>query len=223
MKALEALFGQSPFSPLQTHMAQVGACVEAVKAILKEFPQPLEWMEKKAKEVSDLEHVADLTKTQIKRNLGRTIFLPVDREMIIQILSFQDGIADSCERLAQTLSFHTLTSRDGFKQSFDEFSQASFDTFDHAKALVQEYDALVSSAFGGCEAARVDWLVEEVAICQHQCHQKEYELMRALYQQSSQMHYAEFHLWQSVIKQVSSVAFQSEKLVYRIRRMLEKR
>lgn len=223
MKALEALFGESPFSPLQTHMAQVAACVEALQGILMDLPKPLAWLEKKANEVSDLEHVADLTKTQIKRNLGRAIFLPVDREMIIQILAFQDGIADSCERLAHTLSFHSLNMRPDFKEAFDDFRRSSFDTFAHAKALVQEYDALVSSAFGGSEAERVDWLVEEVAICQYQCKQKEYLLMRQLYHQSSEMGFAEFHLWQNVIKLIASIAFQSEKMVYRIRRMLEKR
>ncbi len=223
MKALEALFGESPFSPLQTHMSQVGVCVEAVSLILNDLPKPLDWLEKKAGEVSDLEHVADLTKTQIKRSLGRSIFLPVDREMIIQILAFQDGIADSCERLAHTLSFHPLQMRAGFKEIFDDFRRSSFDTFAHARALVQEYDALVSSAFGGSEAERVDWLVEEVAICQYQCKQKEYLLMRQLYRQSQEIGFAEFHLWQSVIQLIASIAFQAEKMVYRMRRMLEKR
>lgn len=223
MKALEAIFGQSPFAPLQTHMTQVEACVQAVEVILDSFPKPLAWFEKKANEVSDLEHIADLTKTQIKKGLGKSIFLPVDREMIIQILAFQDGIADSCERLAHTLSFHEITMLPGLKESFDDFRKSSFETFNHARALAEEYDALVSSAFGGSEAERVEWLVEEVAICQHQCKQKEYRLMKEIYRHSAQMTYSEFYLWQSLVEQVSSIAFQSEKLVYRIRRMLEKR
>lgn len=223
MKALEAIFGESPFAPLQTHMDQVAACIKAVEFILESFPKPLDWFEKKANEVSDLEHVADLTKTQIKKSLGKRIFLPVDREMIIQILVFQDGIADSCERLAHALSFHEIKMPPVLKKVFDEFRKASFETFKHARVLVHEYDALISSAFGGSEAERMDWLVEEVAICQHQCKQKEYLLVKELYRQSAEMPYAEFHLWQTIVLHVGSVAFQSEKLVYRIRRMLEKR
>lgn len=223
MKALESIFGQSPFFPLQTHMLQVSRCVEALASIIEDCPQDLARLEKRAQSVSELEYLADMSKSQIRKSLGKTLFLPVNKEMLIQALSFQDGIADTSEGVAHLLSFRSLDMTCELGRLFKAFFKQNYDTFQQARALVQEYDAIVSTSFGGCEAERVDVMVEEVAIGEHECRRKEYELLRLLYARASTMPYYEFDLWQRVVRQTGQIAFQSEKLVYRIRRMLDNR
>lgn len=223
MKALESLFGQSPFTHLQRHMEQVSKCVHAAYQLITSLPQPLDFIETKAKEISDLEHIADLAKAHIKKNLSKAVFLPVNRDMLLQALNFQDSLADTCEKLAHLLSYYPLDPNRDFAQAFSIYSEACFETFEHARRLVDEYDALVSTSFGGNEAERVDMMVEQVAISQHNSRLKEYQLMRMLYAKSSEMPYAQFHLWHTVFRQLGRLAFQSEKLVYRMRRMLESR
>jgi predicted phosphate transport protein (TIGR00153 family) len=220
VKALESLFGQSPFALLQSHMLQVSRCVEAMDQIFKSLPQSLEILQLRAQEVSELEHLADLTKSQITQSLSSSLFMPVNKDTILEALAFQDGIADTVEALAHMFSFHSLETSSPFGEDFKQFFKANRDTFLRAKALVQEYDALESSSFGGCEAEKVDVMIEEVAICEHNCRLKEYELLRQLYAQTIHLSYGEFDLWQRVIRHTGRIAFQSEKLVYRIRRML---
>lgn len=223
MKALESLFGKSPFTPLKNHMIQVSRCVNALVGLLESLPRPLDEIEAQAFFISDLEKGADLIKAQIKRDFDKSLFLSVDRMMVIETLSFQDKIANCCENLAHTLSYGELPTTPKIDIAFKNYYKSCFETFESARVLSEEYEAIICTSFGGSEAERVDMLIEQVAVCQHDAKLKEYQFLKQLYAHSSSMGFAPFYLWQNVSVILKQIASFSEKLAYRMRRMLEKR
>ena len=119
MRTIVKLFSRSPFLPLQTHMEKVGGCVQKVAALFYALGQgDYETIEKLSKVISQLEHEADLAKYDIQSHLPRSMFLPVDRGRLLEILSIQDSIADKCENIAVMLTFKRLTILEPLQEPF---------------------------------------------------------------------------------------------------------
>ena len=107
--ALGKLFGWSPFRLLQQHMGQVATCVAKMCEALDAFERE-SWadVESAAEEISRMEHVADKIKDEIRGNLTRRLFLPIDRERVPEILALQDSLADRAEDVAVLLTIKRL-------------------------------------------------------------------------------------------------------------------
>ena len=98
--ALGKLFGWSPFRLLQRHMGQVETCIAKMSEALEAFERE-SWadVESAAEEISRLEHEADKIKDEIRKNLSRRLFLPIDRGRVLEILALQDSLADRVQDL----------------------------------------------------------------------------------------------------------------------------
>ena len=98
---LPNLFGNNPFTALQKHMAAVMETVahmpELIRAVIDE-DQPLVVRIKDAAYAS--EQNADELTAAFRNNLPRGLFLPVDRRDLLDIIEFQDAIADVAQDVA---------------------------------------------------------------------------------------------------------------------------
>lgn len=235
MRTIFQLFGRSPFSPLQEHMKQVLSCVKALRPLFETLdrlkldstynsPQsykiPHE-LERAIKSISELEHLADLTKHDLRTKLSRSLYLPVDRSCLMEVLSFQDMIADACEKIAHMLGFFPLKIHDNWREDFFQLLDATVTLFEQALEVIHEFDELLMSSFGGSEAWRVDALIEEIAIGQSKCRDQEKAFLRKLYQSWQDIPYPAFVLWDRVIESMGKISLFTEKTVYRVRRMLD--
>src|SRR5579872_4785278 len=101
MLTIAKLFGKSPFAPLQTHIDKVASCVGELPALFKVMlDQNAKEIDRLCLRISRLEHEADLAKNDIRNHLPRSLFLPLDRETLLEILDLQDAIADQAEKIA---------------------------------------------------------------------------------------------------------------------------
>jgi uncharacterized protein len=222
MITIARLFGKSPFAPLQTHMKRVTHCIEKLTTIFDILPKmDLVKIEKLAKELSSLEHEADLTKNDIRNHLPKSLFLPIDRSHFLDILSIQDSLADKAEEIAVFLSFKELEMPADLKQGLDELYKKSTSAFWQVKKIIAEIDELLESSFGGLGAERVKSMVEHTAFLEHEACQKQRALMKLLLLQSPAFSAPSFHLWNILIEKIGSIAELSEKLANRIRMILE--
>jgi uncharacterized protein len=222
MITIARLFGKSPFAPLQTHMKKVTYCVEKLTDIFDVLPKmDMAKVEKLAKELSTLEHEADLTKNDIRNHLPKSLFLPIDRSHFLDILSIQDSLADKAEEIAIFLSFKELEMPQDLKQGLDELYKKSASAFWQVKKIIAEIDELLESSFGGLGAERVKSMVEQTAFLEHEARQKQRALMKTLLMQSPAFSAPSFYLWNALIEQIGAIAELSEKLANRIRMILE--
>ena len=104
MRSLNALFGKSPFGPIQKHMAQAVACAEGVPALFEALiAGDLDALKAQQQNVAALESEADLIKNELRSHLPRKLFMPVDRRDLLEILDLQDTIADVAEDIGDLL------------------------------------------------------------------------------------------------------------------------
>lgn len=222
MLTIAKLFGKSPFSPLQTHMDKVASCVTQLPSLFKALLEQDEaTLQKISEQICRLEHEADLTKNDIRNHLPKSLFLPVERSTLLEILSLQDSIADQAEKIALHCCFAPISIHEDLRPNFLLFCQKNIEGFWLVRGVIKELDELLECSFGGIEAEKVKGMVEQIALFDHEVSRLAHELMRALYRETISMAPREFHLLLAIIQNIATLAHLCESLGNRIRMLLE--
>ena len=96
----------SPFDKLLEHAQKVKECVSVLRDCLTTYCDgDYGKSEKLSEKVIELEHEADLIKSNITAHLPKEILLPVDVRIFLQLLSEQDSILDFAENTVVWLHF----------------------------------------------------------------------------------------------------------------------
>jgi hypothetical protein len=222
MRTIARLFGKSPFAPLKTHMARVADCIEKLTVIIPLLKKnEMAKIEKHVSELRKLEHEADLLKNDIRNHLPRSIFLPIDRTLFLDILSVQDKIADKAEEIGLLLTMHPLEEFAKFEELFLRLLEQNIAVFEIAHEIIQEIDELLESSFGGIEAEKVKSMVEKTALLEHNATETKHELLKSLFTHGLKLSPPAFYLWTQLIEETGKIATYSERLANRIRMVLE--
>lgn len=221
MRALTKLLGKSPFAPLKTHMAKVSLCVDKLTPIIDGLgTMDMVEIERLTKELSELEHEADITKNDIRNHL-KGIFLPIDRSQFLDVLSHQDSIADKAEDIALLLTLHPLENVDLFLERLKELYHKNLEAFFEAMKIIGEIDDLLESSFGGIEAEKVKRMVEKTSQKEHEADRAKHALMKEFFSKARELSIPAFYLWIRLIEEVGSISHLAEGLANRIRMVLE--
>ncbi len=222
MRTIANLFGRSPFVPLQAHMDKVSICVEKVEELFAgALDNNFQEVETISKKICKLEHDADLTKNDIRNNLPKGLFLPVDRGHILEILGLQDDIADKAEDIGVLLTFENILILDAFSADFRNFLSKNVEAFHCARNIIQQLDELLESSFGGAEAEKVKRMIDHVAYNEHEADVMKRKLVKKIFTLKNELPYSSFFLWMKIIDAVSALSDLSEKLANRVRMTLE--
>ncbi|MBA3815673.1 MAG: TIGR00153 family protein [Parachlamydiaceae bacterium] len=216
------LFGRSPFALLQAHMEKVSQCVHLLRELFHDLEgKDYTSLNKVAAHISELEHQADITKNDIRNLLPKSIFLPVDRGHLLEILAIQDRIADSAEDIAVLTTLKNIEILPSFKVEFIDFLEKNIIAFESVCLIIKEMHELLESSFGGTEAEKVRTMIENVAYEEHEVDLVQRLLLKKLFQSENEMTYTTFHVWQKICEALASISNLSENLAYRVRMTLE--
>ena len=121
MKKIGGLFGRSAYGPIYEHILKVLDCVEVVDSIIKSFTRG-EYLkiEQLMEKVCKLEHDADIIKKGIRESFTKSIFGSGNRVEILNLLSQQDNIADTCQDVARLLTVRETSLPDELKDDILE-------------------------------------------------------------------------------------------------------
>ena len=107
---LMQLFGQSPFTPLQEHIRIVLDCANEVPGLFQAaLDHDMPKVELIRGTINTLESEADDIKNELRAHLPKSMFLPVDRRDLLEILDLQDSIADTAEDIAGMMFVRHMT------------------------------------------------------------------------------------------------------------------
>lgn len=222
MLTILRLFGRSPFAPLQSHMENVARCVHKLPALCEALEKHDYFLvEQIAAEISEHEHAADLIKNNIRNHLPKSLFLAIDRNNLLDILSIQDQIADKVEDVAVLMTLKPLTILPNFKEEFKDFLDKNIETFEVAFDIIKELTELLESSFGGIEAEKVRAMVDEVAFKEHQVDIVQQKLLKNVFKAEDLMSYTTFYQWQKIFENIAALSNLSENLACRVRMTLE--
>ncbi len=222
MRSILSLFARSPFSPLQTHMSRVAECVQKLEDLFRAYSRgDYQRIEQLVEEISELEHMADLTKNEIRNSLPKGIFLAINRADLLEILALQDTIADKAEDIGVLMSLKRLEPLPHMQEDLKKFLDKNVEAVNKAHAIIRQMDELLESSFGGPEAEKVKEMVDEVAFMEHQADVLQRNLLKKIFSLEDTLPFSSFYLWISILQTVASLANLAEKLGNRIRMLLE--
>lgn len=222
MRTLTSLFAKSPFTPLQSHMSKVMECAHKVRELFDVFFKgEFESVAQVAEEISELEHNADLEKNDIRNNLPRGLFLPVDRNNLLEILSLQDNLADKCEDIGILLSLKPFKIPKSMHKSINKFVNKSIQSVDMVNNIICKLDELLQASFAGPEALKVTEMIDEVALVEHEVDVLQRKLLKSIFELEDDINYATFFIMVRTFEALSSLSNDAEKLANRVRMTLD--
>ena len=151
MPTIMSLFGgTSPFVGMQKHMRVVRDCsthmVPLVEALVA---GDRERLKASAKEIFALEAEADSIKHEIRMHLPRSLFMPVDRRDLLQVLHAQDSIADVAEDVAGLFLSREMEVHETMREPLLALTRGSVGVVALANELIDHLDELVEVGFRG--------------------------------------------------------------------------
>lgn len=222
LKTILGIFGRSPFAPLQSHMEIVDHCIKMLPGLFEAMKnKDYSMLENIAEKISEQEHHADLTKNNIRNHLPKSIYLPIERQHLLDILSLQDDIADKAQDVGVLANLKHLEILTVFQEEFDQFLAKNIESYEGARQIINEMHELLETSFGGLEAEKVRSMVDHVAYKEHEVDLIQRKLLKKLYLAEGQMTYSSFYLWQKIFEAVAAISNLSEKLANRVRLTLE--
>lgn len=160
---LSNLFGRSPIKPLQEHMAfavkaasQLVGFFEAVTADNWQLASEIQ------QQVVKYEHDADEVKKHLRLHLPKSLFLPVPRTDLLELLTMQDRIPNRAKDIAGIIMGRKMTIPASMKDQMNEFVRASVAAAEQALKAINELDELLESGFSGRELTLVENMIQEL-------------------------------------------------------------
>ncbi len=152
-----SLFGHSPIKPLQNHMQTVLQCVELLvpffQAVAKE---DWEKVESTYNLIADFEGKADDQKQDIRLHLPKSLFMPINRSDLIQLLSKQDKICNTAKDIAGIMLGRKQVVPKKIATDMTAYVKSAVAVAVEAKVVIDELDELIGSGFGGREIDRIN-------------------------------------------------------------------
>jgi predicted phosphate transport protein (TIGR00153 family) len=160
---LGSLFGRSPLKPIQEHMQVVNRAAQMLPELLQASSSG-DWDRAKElqKEIVAAEREADKLKRSVRSHLPNSLFLPVPRSDLLNLVSIQDAIANTAKDISLVIMGRNMCFPESLQATVQEFTEACCATAAQAFTAVQELDELLEVGFTGREVKRVEGMLKEL-------------------------------------------------------------
>ena len=218
---MAALFGKSPFKPIQEHMRIVTDCVAEVPALFQALVDGDQGkVEAQKTAIFEKEHAADALKNELRGRLPKSMLMPVDRRDLLDVLGMQDSIADTAQDIAGLLVERRMEVPDGMAEPLLALVNRCLDTCNQAGKIIEELDELVEMGFRGREASQVEDMVAELNRIEDETDEMGMALTRSLFAQEDSMKPVSVMFWYQLIQWVGDLADYAEKVGDRLRLLI---
>ena len=176
------IFGNSPVTPLQEHINSVVACVELLIPYFDAvFTENWDQAKELQGRIAELEHTSDSIKNELRLNLPSSLFMPVDRRDVLEVLDMQDLIANKTKDIAGLILGRKMRMPKELESTYIKFLNRCIDATKQAQVAINELDELVVTGFRGDEAAQVKSMIQQLHEIEHETDEIQVKLRAELY------------------------------------------
>ena len=206
------VFGRSPIKPLQGHMQSV---VECAKYMLPFFEAVIanDWKqaEKQYEQIVEAENRADAEKKKIRLHLPKSLFLPIPRQDLLNLLSKQDKIANTAKDIAGLIFGREMSIPPAIAEALIEFIKTSIKTTSAAKSVINELDELIETGFGGRSIEVVEKLIFRLEQLEHQTDEQQILIRAQLHPLEEKLSPVDVIFLYKIIEQIGNLADYAQK------------
>lgn len=163
MAGFLSIFAASPFKPIQKHMGVVQQCAQGLLPFINSTLQE-NWEEasENRNKISYLEGKADDLKSDIILNLPVTMFMPVSRQDLIELITAQDRIANKAKDIAGLILGRQMKIPQPIARSFLDYIECSIESAEQTYKIISELDELLTAGFKGHEVKIVKNMISDL-------------------------------------------------------------
>ena len=220
---ISALFGRSPITPIQQHMAKAQSCITLLGDFL-EASYNKDWL--KAEEIQlaihNTENEADALKREIRTHLPRSLWLPVARNDLLEMLQIQDRLANQARDIAGIMLGRKIEIPEELIECVRDYYQKNLNTSMQALKAINELDELLETGFRGKEATLVEGLVVELDELEHQSDVSQVKLRAMLFQMEDSLPPVHVMFLYKIIDRLGELADISQKVGSRLLLLIAK-
>ena len=217
------LFGQSPFTALQEHMRVVVECAREVQPLIEALAAGDQEQVIQLKDrIFEREAEADRIKHELRAHLPKSLFMPVDRRDLLEVLLLQDTIANVAQDIAGLLIERKMSIPDFLRDPLIELTARCVDTVEHAAKVIEELDELLAIGFRGREVDSVDQMLKELNLIEDETDELGIALARALFDHEDELKPVSVMMWYQIIEWVGDLADYAEKVGDHLRLLIAK-
>jgi predicted phosphate transport protein (TIGR00153 family) len=218
---ISKIFGASPVAPLQDHME---TCFKAARELvtLFEFVAEGAWDKvavSRARIVA-LEQEADQLKKQIRAQLPKSLFMPVPREDLLNLLWAQDQIANKARDVSGLVYGRRMEIPQVIQTDFLAYVSRNSDAAKKARKSIRELDELYETGFRGAEAVFVAELVEELDLIENDTDRMQAKIREGLFAIEKDLPPVDVMFLYRVIELTGEVGDMAERIGRRLELLL---
>lgn len=218
---LTHLFGRNPFRSLQQHMRVVVQCVDEVPRLFEALAAKDRARVEQVKDrIFDLEEQADQIKHQLREHLPRSLFLPVNRSDLLEVLDMQDSIADVAQDIAGLLVERSMEIPDPMVDPLQALVERCVGVCHDAARIIEQLDELLEMGFRGREVAHVEDMIAQLNKAEDATDAMGLELARLLFRHEDEMPPVSVMFWHRLIEWIGDLADYAEKVGNRLRLLI---
>ncbi|MBR9827732.1 MAG: TIGR00153 family protein [Oceanospirillales bacterium] len=215
------MFARSPFKPMQEHIvkAQESAAelIPFFEAVMKN-----DWNTAAAcqQRIAELENEADDLKRDIRQRLPASIFLPVPRTDLLDLLRMQDKIANRAKDIAGLMLGRQMQIPQPIQAELLGLLQTTLMAIEQAVLALRELDELLTAGFRGHEVDIVERLITGLDDLEHKADEHERELRSSLFAVERDLYPIDVMFLYQVIQWVGDLANRAQQVGNRLQLLL---
>tara|TARA_R110000764_G_scaffold48624_3_gene107899 strand:- start:656 stop:1333 length:678 start_codon:yes stop_codon:yes gene_type:complete len=212
-----SLFGRSPIGPMQQHIAKAHECAAQLMPFI-EAVIANDWTEAERvqKQIAQLERDADKLKKDVRVHLPKSLFLPVPRSDLLELLSVQDKVANRAKDIAGLMLGRQMMIPVPLSDAFRAFVQRSIDAAAQALTAMNELDELLETGFSGREVTLVERMIEELDAIEHDTDNMQIKLRSDLYKLEKDLPPVDVMFLYQIIEWIGDVADRAQRVGNRL-------
>ncbi|WP_339722769.1 TIGR00153 family protein [uncultured Paraglaciecola sp.] len=215
------VFAKSPLKPLEDHINIVHKCSRALLPFFEAvYAQDWKTAQEKQKAISMMEKQADVIKRELRINLPQGIFMPIQRQDVLDLLTQQDKIANKAKDISGRILGRQLAIPNELHESFLEYLKRCLDATNQAKKVINELDDLLETGFRGRELRLVEDMIERLDNIEDDTDRLQISLRRGLLALEKDLNPVDVMFLYSIIDWVGELADISERVGSRLELML---
>ncbi|MGN1392715.1 MAG: TIGR00153 family protein [Succinivibrionaceae bacterium] len=217
------LFAKSPLKPLYEHIKKVHECSCLLPKFFEYvFSDNWEGAQEIQQQISAKEKEADQIKRNIRINLPNSLFMPVDRTDLLEIITQQDKIANRAKDIAGLMLGRHLKVPVDIKEQFMRYVSRCLDATELATKVIHELEDLLETGFRGKEINVVEGMVKELDLIEDDTDRLQIEVRHALYLRENELNPIDAMFLYTILNTIGELADQAEKVGFTLEQMISK-
>jgi len=215
------MFAGSPVKPLQEHMGKVHECVKTLvpffKAVIEKDYSQVAVLQQ---EIHRTEVEADDMKHELRIHLPNSLFMPMPRERILDIVLNQDRMANKAKEIAGVINGRKMELPDEISELMGLYVASCVSASRQAKRIINELDELIEVGFRGREVNSVEEMINDLDKIEYETDKLESQINNALFVIEKSMDPIDAVFLYRVIRGVGEVADIAQRVGSRLELLL---